>query len=86
MFQINHIAMMYVISPSKNTFFSSSTHFSQNPFELVHCDLWVPPLLVLLKVSNIFLTLVDDYSRCTCFICLKFFLKNNNNNNLIHKS
>lgn len=38
----------------------------------------VPPLLVLLKVSNIFLTIVDDYSKCTCFICL--------NINLIHRS
>ena len=42
MFQINHIAMMYIISPRKNTFFSSSTHFSQNPFELVHWDLCGP--------------------------------------------
>ena len=38
----------------------------------------VPPLLVLLKVSNIFLTLADDYSRYSCFICL--------NINLIHRS
>ena len=34
-------------------------------FDLVHCDLWGPFLVPIIEGYMFFLTIVDDYSRCT---------------------
>ena len=45
--------------------FPLSTKKSHSPFNLLHCDIWVliKPQLILENVF--FLTIVDDYTRCT---------------------
>lgn len=45
--------------------FSDSTHTSEKLFDLVHADLWVPYKFKTHGQCNMFLTLVEDKSRCT---------------------
>ena len=45
--------------------FQSSTHSSSSCFDLVHADIWGPYSTPSLNGSKYFLTIVDDYSRCT---------------------
>ena len=51
--------------------FSSSTHVSNKPFELIHCDLWGPFTTCTLDRFRFFLTIVDDFTRCTWVYLLK---------------
>ena len=51
--------------------FSASTHVSDQPFELVHCDLWGPFSIPTVDGYKYFLTIVDDFSRCTWIYLLK---------------
>ena len=58
-------------SKQKRLPFSSSTHVSNKPFELIHCDLWGPFATCTLDRFRFFLTIVDDFTRCTWVYLLK---------------
>ena len=51
--------------------FSSSTHVSNLPFDLIHCDLWGPFSTLTIDGYKYFLTIVDDFSRCTWIYLMK---------------
>ena len=52
-------------SKQKKLPFSVSTHVSSNPFDLLHCDLWGPFATSTVDGFRFFLTIVDDFTRCT---------------------
>ena len=58
-------------SKQKRLSFLVSTHFSKCVFDLVHCDLWGPFSVPAIEGYKYFLTIVDDYSRCTWVYLLK---------------
>ena len=45
--------------------FNKSTSSSQNYFQLLHMDIWGPFTIPSQNGSHYFLTIVDDFSRCT---------------------
>ena len=45
--------------------FNKSTISTHAPFQLVHMDLWGPYKVANITGAHFFLTLVDDFSRCT---------------------
>lgn len=51
--------------------FPSSSHTTTSCFEIIHCDLWGPHSIIAHDGSKFFLTIVDDYSRCTWVYLLK---------------
>ena len=51
--------------------FNKSTHFSTYPFQLIHCDIWGPFSVPSLNGDRFFLTIVDDYTRCTWVFLMK---------------
>ena len=53
------------LAKQKRLSFPSSTHVSNAIFDLVHCDLWGPFFVSTIDGYRFFLTIVDDYSRCT---------------------
>ena len=53
------------LAKQKRLNFQSSTHSSSSCFDLVHADIWGPYSTPSLNGSKYFLTIVDDYSRCT---------------------
>ena len=59
------------IAKQKRLPFSASTHISDHPFDLVHCDLWGPFSIPTIDGYKYFLTIVDDFSRCTWIYLLK---------------
>ena len=56
--------------------FPSSISSSFSCFDLVHADIWGPYSTPSLNGSKYFLTLVDDYSRCTWVYLMKHFMLN----------
>ena len=58
-------------SKQKKLPFSVSTHVSSNPFDLLHCDLWGPFATSTVDGFRFFLTIVDDFTRCTWIYLLK---------------
>ena len=48
---------------------SISTHF---PFDLIHCDIWGPHKTPTHSGDRFFLTIVDDFTRCTWVFLMKF--------------
>ena len=58
-------------SKQKRLPFSSSTHVSNKPFELIHCDLWCPFTTCTFDGFKYFLTIVDDFTRCTWVYLVK---------------
>ena len=72
MLQTDQIVVMFVISPKQKRLpFSISTHVSHKPFELMHSDLWGPFSTCTVEGFKYFLTLVDDFTRCTWVYLLK---------------
>ena len=72
MFQINQIAVMFVISLSRKDFLLIVAIMYQ--ISLLSKSIvtyGVLLILVLLMVSNIFLTIVDDFTRCTWVYLVK---------------
>ena len=53
------------LAKQKRLSFPSSISSSSSCFDLVHADIWGPYSTPSLNGSKYFLTLVDDYSRCT---------------------
>ncbi|CAM8965547.1 unnamed protein product [Rhodiola kirilowii] len=51
--------------------FPSSTHLSENIFDMIHCDIWGPFNVPTMSGCKYFLTIVDDKSRCTWTYLLK---------------
>ena len=58
-------------SKQKRHPFTFSTHVSSKPFELIHCDLWGPFATSTIDGFKYFLTIVDDFTRCTWVYLLK---------------
>lgn len=58
-------------SKQKRLSFSPSTHVSNKSFELIHCDLWGPFTTCTLDGFKYFLTIGDDFTRCTWVYLLK---------------
>ena len=58
-------------SKQKRLPFTLSTLVSSKPFELIHCDLWGPFATSTIDGFKYFLTIVDEYSRCTWVYLLK---------------
>ena len=58
-------------SKQKRLPFASSFHVSKFPFELIHCDLWGCFSTLTTEVFRFFLTIVDDFSKCTWVYLLK---------------
>ena len=59
------------IAKQKRLPFFSSTHVSNLPFDLIHCDLWGPLSTLTIDGYKYFLTIVDDFSRCTWIYLMK---------------
>ena len=57
-------------SKQKKLPFASSTHVSNKPFDLIHCDLWGPFATSTIDGFRFFLT-IDDFTRCTWVYLLK---------------
>ena len=55
----------------KRLSFPVSTHISKCVFDFVHCDLWGTFSIPTIECYKYFLTIVDDYSRCTWVDLLK---------------
>ena len=51
--------------------FTPSTHVSSKTFELIHCDLKDPFATNTVDGFKYFLTVVDDFARCTWIYLLK---------------
>ena len=58
-------------SKQKRLPFTLSIHVSSKTFELIHCDIWGPFATSTIDGFKYFLTIVDDYSRCTWVYLLK---------------
>lgn len=58
-------------SKQKRLPFNPRTHVSSKPFELIHCDLWGPFDTSTVDGFKYFLTIVDDFTRCTWVYLLK---------------
>ena len=59
------------LAKQKRLSFPSSISSSSSCFDLVHADIWGPYSTISLNGSKYFLTLVDDYSRCTWVYLMK---------------
>ena len=59
------------IAKKKRLPFFSSNNIFVFPFDLVHCDLWGPFSIPTVEGYKYFLTIVDDFSRCTWIYLLK---------------
>ena len=53
------------IAKQKRLPFQSSVHVSNSCFDLIHVDIWGPYTTPSLNGSKYFLTIVDEFSRCT---------------------
>ena len=51
--------------------FSQSIPHSSKCFELIHIDIWVPSFVPSKNGLRFFLTIVNDYSRCTWVYLMK---------------
>src|SRR5688572_20434543 len=51
--------------------FSSSSIKSTNPFQLIHFDVWGPYTQKTYTSCSCFLTIVDDFTRCTWVFLMK---------------
>ena len=58
-------------SKQKRLPFVCSNHVSNKPFELIHCDLWGPFTTCTFDGFKYFLTIVDDFTRCTWVYLVK---------------
>ena len=58
-------------SKQKRLPFVCSSHVSNKPFELIHCDLWGPFTTCTFDGFRYFLTMVDDFTRCTWVYLVK---------------
>ena len=59
------------LAKQKRLPFNKSSHLSKSCFELIYCDLWGPFSVSTIDHCRYFLTIVDDYSRCTWVYLLK---------------
>ena len=59
------------LTKQKRLHFPLSISSSSSCFDLVHADVWGPYSTISLNGSKYFLTLVDDYSRCTWVYLMK---------------
>uniref|UniRef100_A0A2N9I4I6 Integrase catalytic domain-containing protein n=1 Tax=Fagus sylvatica TaxID=28930 RepID=A0A2N9I4I6_FAGSY len=59
------------ISKQKRLPFTNSVHITAMPFELIHCDIWGPYHVPTLDNQKYFLTIVDDFTRCTWVFLMK---------------
>lgn len=59
------------LAKQKKLPFPISTHISECPFELVHCDVWDPFSTHTIEGHNFFLTIVDDCTRAVWIYLLK---------------
>ena len=59
------------LAKQKRLPFTSSTHISNECFDLIHCDLWGPFSVSTIAGCRFFLTIMDDCSRCTWVYLLK---------------
>ena len=60
-----------LLAKQKRLPFNKSSYLSKSCFELIHCDLWGPFSVSTIDHYKYFLTIVDDYSRCTWVYLLK---------------
>ena len=67
----SHCCDICHLAKQKRLSFPSSTHVSNAIFDLIHCDLWGPFSIPTIDGYKFFLTIVDDYSRCTWVYLLK---------------
>ena len=58
-------------SKQKRLSFPTSHHVSHCVFDLVHCDLWGAISIATIEGYKFFLTIMDEYSRCTWVYLLK---------------
>ena len=58
-------------SKQKRLSFPTSQHVSHCVFDLVHCDLWGAFSIATIEGYKFFLTIMDEYSRCTWVYLLK---------------
>ena len=56
---------IFPIAKQKRLPFQSSVHVSNSCFDLIHVDIWGHYSTPSLNGSKYFLTIVDDFSRCT---------------------
>lgn len=51
--------------------FPLSSIKTSKPFDLIHCDIWGPFVVATIHGHHYFLTIVDDYTRCTWIFLMK---------------
>ena len=54
-----------IFAKSQRLHFHTNTVSSTSPFQLIHMDLWGPYRVVSITGAKYFLTIIDDFSRCT---------------------
>lgn len=59
------------LAKQKRLPFTSSSHISNECFDLIHCDSWGPFFVSTFDGCRFFLTIVDDCSRCIWVYLLK---------------
>ena len=52
--------------------FPRSSVITNNPFDLIHCDIWGPYSTPSLNQAHYFLTIVDDFSRSTWLYLIRY--------------
>lgn len=52
--------------------FPNSSIRTSSPFEMIPCDIWGPFAIATPNGNHYFLTIVDDYTRCTWIFLMKF--------------
>ena len=63
---------IYPLAKQRRLSFLTSVSHSSACFDLIHVDIWGPYSTPSLNGSRYFLTLVDDYSRCTWVFLMKY--------------
>lgn len=62
---MNDICAICHMTNQKRIHFPISTSVTYCAFEMIHCDVWGPFSIKSYNGYKCFLTIVDDYSRCT---------------------
>ena len=66
------VCMICPLTKQKRLHFPNSVTISGFVFSLIHCDVWGPLSTASYDGYRYFLSIVDDYTRCTWIYLLKF--------------
>ena len=70
-FDCTNVCEICPLAKQKKLSFPVSQSISNKEFELIHCDIWGPFATISYSGFKFFLTIVDDFTRCTWVYMLK---------------